>query len=207
MKKIKNFQIIELNKIKKKDLQQIQKLIKSENPSSIIASFDYDLLKEYLKKIVSSKNTMLYVMKLKGVIISYIIIIKELKRLNFIFSDIKMRLIISLFLNLKFFTLLNLFISFYELDIIFLSKKNKLILKENFNLNLFAVEKNYQSKGFGTFFLKEIFNKIKNKTKYMTVETIDFKATKFYNLKHKFKLIGSRIRFPNNQQVMIKRIT
>ena len=123
MKKIKNFQIIELNKIKKKDLQQIQKLIKSENPSSIIASFDYDLLKEYLKKIVSSKNTMLYVMKLKGVIISYIIIIKELKRLNFIFSDIKIRLIISLFLNLKFFNLLNLFISFYELDIIFLSKK------------------------------------------------------------------------------------
>ena len=80
MKKIKNFQIIELNKIKKKDLQQIQKLIKSENPSSIIASFDYDLLKEYLKKIVFSKNTMLYVMKLKGVIISYIIIIKELKK-------------------------------------------------------------------------------------------------------------------------------
>ena len=141
MKKIKNFQIIELNKIKKKDLQQIQKLIKSENPSSIIASFDYGLLKEYLKKIVFSKNTLLYVMKLKGVIISYIIIIKELKRLNFIFSDIKMRLIISLFLNLKFFTLLNLFISFYELDIIFLSKKNKLILKDNFNLNLFAVKK------------------------------------------------------------------
>ncbi|MAJ86394.1 MAG: hypothetical protein CL687_05515 [Candidatus Pelagibacter sp.] len=118
-----------------------------------------------------------------------------------------MKLIISLFLNLKLFTLLNLFLSFYELDIIFLSKTNKLILKDNFNLNLFAVEKNYQSKGFGTFFLKKIFNKIKNKTKYMTVETIDFKATKFYNHKHKFKLIGSRIRFPNNQQVMIKRIT
>ncbi len=207
MKKFKNLQIIELNKIKKKDLQQIQKLIKSENPSSIIASFDYDLIQEYLKKIASSKDSLLYVMKLKDIIISYIIIIKKFKKLNFIFSDIKMKLIISLFLNLKLFTLLNLFLSFYELDIIFLSKTNKLILKDNFNLNLFAVEKNYQSKGFGTFFLKKIFNKIKNKTKYMTVETIDFKATKFYNHKHKFKLIGSRIRFPNNQQVMIKRIT
>tara|TARA_E500000178_G_scaffold329027_1_gene359556 strand:+ start:955 stop:1578 length:624 start_codon:yes stop_codon:yes gene_type:complete len=207
VKKFKNLQIIELNKIKKKDLQQIQKLIKSENPSSIIASFDYDLIQEYLKKIASSKDSLLYVMKLKDIIISYIIIIKKFKKLNFIFSDIKMKLIISLFLNLKLFTLLNLFLSFYELDIIFLSKTNKLILKDNFNLNLFAVEKNYQSKGFGTFFLKKIFNKIKNKTKYMTVETIDFKATKFYNHKHKFKLIGSRIRFPNNQQVMIKRIT
>ena len=73
-------------------------------------------------------------------------------------------------------------------------------------MNLFAVEKNYQSKGFGTFFLKEIFNKIKNKTKYMTVETIDFKATKFYKHKHMFKLIGKRIRFPNSQQVLLKRI-
>ena len=207
MIKFKNLQISELNKIKKKDFQQIERLIKNENPSSIIASLDRDLVKEYLRKITSSKNALLYVMKLKSKIISYIIIIKELQKLNLILSNIKIKLFLTLFINLKFFTLLNILISFFKLDLIFLSKKNKFIIKNNYNLNLFAVEKKFQSKGFGTLFLKRVFKKIKNKTKYITVETIDFKATKFYNLKHKFKLIGIRIRFPNNQQVMIKRIT
>ena len=36
MIKFKNLQISELNKIKKKDFQQIERLIKNENPSSII---------------------------------------------------------------------------------------------------------------------------------------------------------------------------
>ena len=84
--------------------------------------------------------------------------------------------------------------------------QNKLIIKNNYNLNLFAVEKKFQSKGFGTLFLKRVFKKIKNKTKYITVETIDFKATKFYKHKHMFKIIGKRIRFPNSQQVLLKRI-
>lgn len=206
MIKFKNLQISELNKIKKKDFQQIERLIKNENPSSIIASLDRDLVKEYLRKITSSKNALLYVMKLKSKIISYIIIIKELQKLNLILSNIKIKLFLTLFINLKFFTLLNILISFFKLDLIFLSKKNKFIIKNNYNLNLFAVEKKFQSKGFGTLFLKRVFKKIKNKTKYITVETIDFKATKFYKHKHMFKLIGKRIRFPNSQQVLLKRI-
>ena len=123
-------------------------------------------------------------MKLKSKIISYIIIIKELQKLNLILSNIKIKLFLTLFINLKFFTLLNILISFFKLDLIFLSKKNKFIIKNNYNLNLFAVEKKFQSKGFGTLFLKRVFKKIKNKTKYITVETIDFKATKFYKHKH-----------------------
>ena len=99
MIKFKNLQISELNKIKKKDFQQIERLIKNENPSSIIASLDRDLVKEYLRKITSSKNALLYVMKLKSKIISYIIIIKELQKLNLILSNIKIKLFLTLIIT------------------------------------------------------------------------------------------------------------
>ena len=69
-----------------------------------------------------------------------------------------------------------------------------------------AVGKKFQSKGLGSYFLRKIFKNFE-KSKYITVETIDEKATKFYQKKHNFKIIGKKLRFPENLKVLYKKIT
>ena len=69
-----------------------------------------------------------------------------------------------------------------------------------------AVGKKFQSKGLGSYFLRKIFKNFE-KSKYITVETIDEKATKFYQKKHNFKIIGKKLRFPKNLKVLYKKIT
>ncbi len=103
------------------------------------------------------------------------------------------------------YNLLNAIISYFKLDTIFVEKKFKKIIKLNYNLNLLAIEKKFQSKGLGTFFLKNIFKSIK-KSKYITVETVDSAATRFYVLRHNFKLAGNKLRFPKKQSILYKKI-
>ena len=50
-----------------------------------------------------------------------------------------------------------------RVDIILLNKTNKQLLESNFNLNLLAIKKEYQSKGIGKLFLEEILKKSKLK--------------------------------------------
>ena len=204
MKKIKNTKIVELKKINDYDYKNILKLIYKENPRSILASLNKSIAKQYLKKIASSKSIMLYVLKFKKEIIGYAVIAKKTESLISIISKYKIDILYLSIINLKFLTLINLFLIFLKIDTLLLKKETKKIIKQNYNLNLLAINKRFQSKGYGTFFLKKILKKVKSK--FITVETIDDKAKKFYETKHKFRLLGNKIRLFENQKILYKKI-
>ncbi len=205
MKKFKNFKIQKLKKVIKKDSNKIINLILKENPSSILASLEKNFINEYLNKIAKSKNALLYVIRCNNKIVGYAIIAKKMEALVSHFSNIKMKLIFSMIKRFQIYSLLNAIISYLKIDIIFLEKKFKRMIKLNYNLNLLAIDKKFQSKGLGTFFLKNIFKNIK-KTKYVTVEAVESAATKFYVLKHNFKLAGNKLRLPKKQSILYKKI-
>ena len=73
---------------------------------------------------------------------------------------------------------------------IFLKKENLNKIKESLNLNLIAVENEYQSR-IGKFFLQKIISHYREigKPKYMTVKHMT-KEQKFYLDKCGFKIIG-----------------
>ena len=95
-----------------------------------------------------------------------------------------------------------------RVDIILLNKTNKQLLESNFNLNLLAIKKEYQSKGIGKLFLEEILKKIKaqNLILYITCETYDDRALDFYIKKCNFEKIGIKLRFFKNLHILCKRI-
>ena len=206
MKKFQNFKIKELKKISNQQFSEIIKLITNENPESILACLNKETIKDYLNKVAISKDVLIYVIQNKDKIIAYAIIAKNIEKLTSIFLDKKITILFSLIINFKFLKLINVILSYVKLDIIFLKKKYKNIIYLNYNLNLLAVAKKFQSKGLGSYFLRKIFKNFE-KSKYITVETIDEKATKFYQKKHNFKIIGKKLRFPKNLKVLYKKIT
>ena len=205
MKKFNNFKVIELRKITHRDFEKITKLILEENPSSILASLNKKIIQQYLSNIVLSDTIFLFVAKSNNKVIGYSIITKKIDNLISVFSNLKVKILLSMIMNFKFITLLNLFFVYFKIDTLFLNKKTKQIINHNYNLNLLAITKKFQSKGVGSIFLKSILKKVK--TKYITVETIDERAANFYKFKHKFKLMGSKLRVPNNQKILYKKIT
>ena len=206
MKKFQNFKIKELKKISNQQFSEIIKLITNENPESILACLNKETIKDYLNKVAISKDVLIYVIQNKDKIIAYAIIAKNIEKLTSIFLDKKITILFSLIINFKFIKLINIILSYVKLDIIFLKKEYKNIIYLNYNLNLLAVGKKFQSKGLGSYFLRKIFKNFE-KSKYITVETIDEKATKFYQKKHNFKIIGKKLRFPKNLKVLYKKIT
>ena len=206
MKKFQNFKIKELKKVSNKQFSEIIKLITNENPESILACLNKETIKDYLNKVAISKDVLIYVIQNKDKIIAYAIIAKNIEKLTSIFLDKKITILFSLIINFKFIKLINIILSYVKFDIIFLKKKYKNIIYLNYNLNLLAVGKKFQSKGLGSYFLRKIFKNFE-KSKYITVETIDEKATKFYQKKHNFKIIGKKLRFPKNLKVLYKKIT
>ena len=68
----------------------------------------------------------------------------------------KMNIFLDLLMKFNFIKIINMFLSYFKLDTLFLSNRNKIIINKNYNLNLLAVKKNFQSKGIGSYF-KENF--------------------------------------------------
>jgi len=187
IKKIKKY-------LKKNQYIDICNIIKDENAISIIAKFSFEILIKYLKICSKSKNIDLYLCMLGNKIVGYSLfairpqyLITEFKSLNFF-------LILSLIKKFNFIVLLNIFISYFRLDILFLSTKKKNIIANNLNLNMIAIQKNFQSKGFGEYFLKTIMTRF-YKNRLLTLETLDKRAVNFYKNKLKFEELGKKIRF------------
>ena len=82
---------------------------------------------------------------------------KKVSYLILIFSNMKLKIFLDLITKLKFIKIFNILLSYLRLDVIMITKEKKKIINTNYNLNLLAVKKNFQSKGIGTFFLKKIF--------------------------------------------------
>ena len=118
----------------------------------------------------------------------------------------KLKIFLDLITKLKFIKIFNILLSYLRLDVIMITKEKKKIINTNYNLNLLAVKKNFQSKGIGTFFLKKVFKKIKN-SKYITVESLDKRAYDFYCIKHKFLFLGEKYRIIKNLKILVKKLT
>lgn len=192
-------------KISNKEINFLIKILKKENKGSIISSLSSKILKEYLKILVKSKNFFLYLCKFKDKNIGYLILCKSPKYLIKDFNKLKYQILIELIFNFKITTLLNILISILKIDSIFLAHRNKMI-KNNFNLSLLAISKEYQSKGIGKKFIEKVLKKIahQNKLKQLTVESNNIKTLSFYRKKIGFKYLGKKIRFFKNSTVLYK---
>ena len=89
MKNFNDLNIIELKKLSDKDYDDITKLILEENKSSILASLNKKIIKQYLNNIVSSDKVFLFVIKLTNKIIGYAIIAERTDNLISIFQILR----------------------------------------------------------------------------------------------------------------------
>ena len=184
--------------------KKILKLLKKENNQSILAKLPDNIVFDYLDLVQNSNFLKLFYLEHGNKIIAYAITSTKPEYLISEFKILKNKIFLSLVSNFRIITLFNIFIAVLNLDMIFLKKENLDKIKESLNLNLIAVENEFQSKGIGRFFLQKIISHYREieKPKYMTCETYDKRAIKFYVDKCGFKIIGKKIRIPKNLQVL-----
>ena len=187
---------------------KIISLVREENPDSILAKLSPDNIDSFIEILVRSNKLNLFTCELNNEVIGYATFANKPSFLVSEFYEIKYKIFLNLLVNFHFLTILNLIISILRVDIILLNKTNKQLLESNFNLNLLAIKKEYQSKGIGKLFLEEILKKIKaqNLILYITCETYDDRALDFYIKKCNFEKIGIKLRFFKNLHILCKRI-
>ena len=134
--------------------RKIIDLIKEENYDSIIASASFKVISEYLDIAVKSQKLYLFTLENKKELIGYALLAKKPKYLFSEFSSLRIKLFLNLIFKIKLLSIMNLVISFTDIDKIFLNKRNIFIIQNNLNLNLLAIKKKYQSKGIGYFLEK-----------------------------------------------------
>ena len=178
----------------------LNKLIKEENPDSILASLNKNLIKKYLEISIKSDNLFFYICEYENKIIGYAILARQPLFLISEFNVIKYSIFFNLLLNFKLKTIINILLSMSKIDLFFINKENKDIINKNFNLNLLAIDRKFQSKGIGKAFVCNIFEDLKknNNLEIITVETFNKRAQSFYENKLNFHYIGKKLRFFKN---------
>ena len=196
------------NSIDEVTKSKIISLLREENSDSILAKLSSDNIDSFIEILVRSNKLNLFTCELNNEVIGYATFANKPSFLVSEFYEIKYKIFLNLLVNFHFLTILNLIISILRVDIILLNKTNKQLLESNFNLNLLAIKKEYQSKGIGKLFLEEILKKIKaqNLILYITCETYDDRALDFYIKKCNFEKIGIKLRFFKNLHILCKRI-
>ena len=192
-------------KLKKRELKSLIDIIKQENNDSILANLSEKNISKFINQVIASRELSLFIVK-KYEIIGYAVIAKNPHFLIKNFENLKFKFFFDLIINLKFFTLLNIFLAKIYIDNIFLTKNNKILISKSYNLNLLAIRKDYQSKGIGKKFLYHILTTIKKKEAYaITCETNNSRSNQFYKKKLNFKNIGIRLRLLKIMKIMIKK--
>ena len=178
----------------------LNKLIKEENPDSILASLNKNLIKKYLEISIKSDNLFFYICEYENKIIGYAILARQPLFLISEFNVIKYSIFFNLLLNFKLKTISNILLSMSKIDLFFINKENKDIINKTFNLNLLAIDRKFQSKGIGKAFVRNIFEDLKknNNLEIITVETFNKRAQSFYENKLNFHYIGKKLRFFKN---------
>ena len=162
-------------------------------------------IRKYLEEITKSDKIDIFIVKNKSTIIAYSIISERVEYLISILLKIKFKILYDLLSRFKFIKIIDIMLSYFKFDLLLLSNKEKKIINSNYNLNLLAVRHDFQSKGIGSYFLKQIFNKISS-SKYISVESINKKAYDFYKKKHNFMYLGKKLRLFKNLKVLYKEL-
>ena len=185
------------NSLSSEEAEEIIKLIKTENVHTILSKLSTNLIREYLNLAIKSDHIFLFTCKINKKIIGYALFAEEPVYLISEFATLKFKILFYLIKKIKFFQLINILISIIKLDLILLDKKYKDSIKNSLNLNLLAINKEYQSKGIGKFFFENSIQIIyQNYCKFnlITCEGPTLDARNFYEKKLDFKLIGKKIR-------------
>ena len=191
-----------LKKINKLDQQTLVDLIKKINKESIVAQLSKKIVLEYLKIVIKSKFLDIFIVRKSKKIVAYALISNKPDYLISEFESIKYKILYDLIKNFKFLGLLNIGLALTRFDKIFITNKNDLI-RNSLNINLLAVDPNYQSLGIGKKFISKIIKILANKRKnHITCETFSTKAIKFYKKKCKFRKLGIKLRFFKNLTVL-----
>ena len=182
---------------------QLNKIIKEENPDSILASLSPSLIKKYFEISTKSENIFFYICEYKSEIVGYALLAKKPSFFISEFKIIKYLILINLLMRFKFKTIINIFLSIYKFDLLLISRTNKDYISKSLNLNLLAISKNFQSKGIGKVFILNILNDIIKKHNFhtITVETYDKRAASFYQKKLNFYYFGKKLRFFKNLNI------
>ena len=187
-------------------LDFLHNLIKEENSEAIVSCFSKNLLNKYFDELLNSKNMHLYICELNQKSIGYVILTEKPSYLISNFKSLKKEILINLMISFNIKTLLNLFLVIFKIDLIFLSREKRIIIDNNYNLNLLAIDKNFQSKGIGKKFMTSVFEnltKIKQ-LNCLTVETNNERTGSFYEKKLGFSYFGKKIRFFKFQKIYKK---
>ena len=210
MKLKKNLVIKEVKgKIKINELHKIYNLVKEENFKSILSHLNENLIKKYLRIIANYNGSYIYVLKKKNIIIGYAIYFINDTDIIKKFYSFKFEIFKDLFFNLKILVILNIFLAVTRLDLIFLGTKKKNKIRKNYlTLNLLAINKKYQSKGYGNYLIvhpvKQI--RVKNiKINKIICEAPSERVLRFY-IKNNFKIIGKKLRMFKNFYILQKHI-
>ena len=194
---------LETKKIKSpmetRHLNFLHNLIKEENSDAIVSSFSKSLLNKYFDELLNSKNMHLYICELNQKSIGYAILTEKPSYLILNFKSLKKEILINLIISFNIKTLLNLFLVIFKIDLIFLSREKRFTIDNNYNLNLLAIDKNFQSKGIGKKFMTSVFDNLSKikKMNCLTVETNNERTGRFYEKKLGFSYFGIKIRFFN----------
>lgn len=195
-------------KLSNEEFQQLKSLIQKENKDSILARLGDKNLENYLNISIKSNFLHVYVCKNQSEIIGYALVADKPKYLISEFLTLKINILIDLILKFEISTLINVAISFLNLDLILVSKVNRNLIHNNPNLNLLAINVNFRSKGIGKEFMNKIFHTFldKNKETYFTCETYSENAKNFYIKKLKFDGVGKKLRLFKSMYILIKKI-
>ena len=198
---------IHKNTLSDEEAEEIIELIKTENVHTILSKLSTTLIRDYLNLAIKSDHIFLFTCKTEKKIIGYALFAEKPRYLISEFSIMKFKILLDLIKKIKFFQLINILISILKLDLILLDKKHKDLIKDSLNLNLLAINKEYQSKGIGKFFFENSIQIIyQNYFKFnlITCEAPTIDACNFYKKKLDFKPIGKKIRLFKNFFVFLK---
>ena len=186
----------------------LNKLIKEENPDSILASLNKNLIKKYLEISIKSENLFFYICEYENEIIGYALLARQPLFLISEFKGIKYLILLNLLFSFKLKAIINILLSMSKIDLFFISKEKRNIIDKTFNLNLLAIDRNFQSRGIGKAFVLNILEDIKknNSLQTITVETFNKRAESFYKNKLNFHYIGKKLRFFKNLIVYKKKL-
>ena len=210
MKLKKNLVIKEVKgKIKINELHKIYNLVKEENFKSILSHLNENLIKKYLRIVANYNESYIYVLKKKNIIIGYAIYFINDTDIIKKFYSFKFEIFKYLFFNLKILVILNIFLAVTRLDLIFLGTKKKNKIRKNYlNLNLLAINKKYQSRGYGNYLITYPVKQIRRKNikiNKIICEAPSKRVLRFY-IKNNFKIIGKKLRIFKNFYILQKHI-
>ena len=203
-----------LNRIQVKEIKNdlsnsqfkfLSTILKKENHESLLSFLSENILKKYFEILIKSKNISLFFCEIDNKDIGYMVIANSPNHLINDFKSLKFSIFFDLVLNFKIKVLLNILISFFKLDLIFLSNKKDIIYK-NPNLSLLAINAEFQSKGIGKIFIEKVLSEynFKNRFHQITVETNNFRTENFYKDKVNFVYLGKKLRLFKNLKVFLK---